>query len=61
LSVLGLATAEDREPQGTRLPAEYRQECLCHLDSGQKTRITETDHVVFCLNVCSSKPWDQSW
>ena len=29
--------------------------------SNQKIRITDSDHVVFCLNVCPSKPCDQSW
>jgi hypothetical protein len=29
--------------------------------SNQKIRITDSDHVVFCRNVCPSKPCDQSW
>jgi hypothetical protein len=27
----------------------------------QNLRVNDNDHVVFCRNVCSSKPCDQSW
>ena len=30
------------------------------LSSNQKIRMTDSDQVVFCLNVCPSKPCDQS-